>query len=85
MTNIAKRFITAFLSTPSVRRATEPDSGQKRSTAQFLSTPSVRRATLQAILSGTEIVISIHALREEGDALTLSPAWQTAYFYPRPP
>ena len=33
----------------------------------FLSTPSVRRATCEAQMIDTELVISIHALREEGD------------------
>ena len=33
----------------------------------FLSTPSARRATLGSAASPPEIVISIHALREEGD------------------
>ena len=39
-------------------------------TALFLSTPSARRATCEKILSGEKTVISIHALREEGDACT---------------
>ena len=34
----------------------------------FLSTPSARRATAPLILIGGNIMISIHALREEGDA-----------------
>ena len=33
----------------------------------FLSTPSARRATVEAIKDVFELVISIHALREEGD------------------
>ena len=74
----------------------------------FLSTPSVRRATnLQDVVTEMEI-ISIHALREEGDSMP-SPALilpgvflstpsvrratpfrsascrRSAYFYPRPP
>ena len=36
--------------------------------SRFLSTPSARRATAVAVLRGSEKVISIHALREEGDA-----------------
>ena len=51
----------------------------------FLSTPSARRAT-GLIRRGVQLgVISIHALREEGDAasgLRQSALW---YFYPRPP
>ena len=33
----------------------------------FLSTPSVRRATLSSIVKLPPHIISIHALREEGD------------------
>ncbi len=40
----------------------------------FLSTPSVRRATCEAQMIDTELVISIHALREEGDTQLLNPA-----------
>ena len=29
--------------------------------------------------------ISIHALREEGDGVIVTPRWWTLYFYPRPP
>ena len=52
---------------------------------QFLSTPSARRATRVAILHSNPVVISIHALREEGDAA--GPCWHqtSGYFYPRPP
>ena len=35
---------------------------------KFLSTPSARRATVTNILQNTKIIISIHALREEGDS-----------------
>ena len=35
----------------------------------FLSTPSARRATAQQRVNASSIVISIHALREEGDAV----------------
>ena len=34
----------------------------------FLSTPSARRATLQIDQAYPDLRISIHALREEGDA-----------------
>ena len=34
----------------------------------FLSTPSARRATSDPIFIDSELVISIHALREEGDS-----------------
>ena len=56
-----------FLSTPSARRAT-PHLNQECRDEKFLSTPSARRATV--IVGGGQRVdvISIHALREEGDA-----------------
>ena len=37
------------------------------SVMEFLSTPSARRATLTLILTVDGHIISIHALREEGD------------------
>ena len=51
----------------------------------FLSTPSVRRATSFHVGVTLGQVISIHALREEGDSsgcAIRTPFW---YFYPRPP
>ena len=60
----------SFLSTPSARRATSA-SLPCRSPARFLSTPSARRATYLLTVPPTSIKISIHALREEGDAAEL--------------
>ena len=55
-----------FLSTPSARRAT--GYGPRASAVQlFLSTPSARRATDGVADVRINQVISIHALREEGD------------------
>ena len=57
-----------FLSTPSARRATASTARRQTSRPEFLSTPSARRATV-TIDGAAEIrSISIHALREEGDA-----------------
>ena len=39
----------------------------KQSSKRFLSTPSARRATVEAVEDFLELIISIHALREEGD------------------
>ena len=70
-----------FLSTPSARRATTA-AFSMTTMSRFLSTPSARRATyakvwnewfrdisIHALLmqTGVKRVISIHALREEGD------------------
>ena len=51
----------------------------------FLSTPSARRATLYCCKGRLCFLISIHALREEGDA-GRGGGWDAPYhFYPRPP
>ena len=52
---------------------------------QFLSTPSARRATYGDFNQNRRSSISIHALREEGDATTQLRSWKTFNFYPRPP
>ena len=55
-----------FLSTPSARRATD-NFDLDLTLIGFLSTPSARRATtMEDDMAGVKI-ISIHALREEGD------------------
>ena len=57
---------TRFLSTPSARRATENVCAALH-LRLFLSTPSARRATSGLISFILRFLISIHALREEGD------------------
>ena len=53
---------------------------------QFLSTPSARRATWPPLpYEYHYILISIHALREEGDWATTKNCNCPGYFYPRPP
>ena len=56
-----------FLSTPSARRATG-GTLNFRGYKLFLSTPSARRATRGILNERVYSIISIHALREEGDA-----------------
>ena len=56
-----------FLSTPSARRATDNVDNRCPAENKFLSTPSARRATLCFHKSRLCSLISIHALREEGD------------------
>ena len=58
--------VLLFLSTPSARRATN-GSGSIDVGGIFLSTPSARRATTVSSLYRSSGLISIHALREEGD------------------
>ena len=58
---------------------------QEEKAHQFLSTPSARRATTRTTYADRAQMISIHALREEGDNIgSLSPG-PTQNFYPRPP
>ena len=52
---------------------------------KFLSTPSARRATADQGDFLCVILISIHALREEGDAAATATTGHDRYFYPRPP
>ena len=72
--------ISGFLSTPSARRVT-----QKLHIGRFLSTPSARRATGRLCLTVPIPMISIHALREEGDWPPVSTSSMYSNFYPRPP
>ena len=51
----------------------------------FLSTPSVRRATAEREANLPFVVISIHALREEGDRVDVRLVVGHQHFYPRPP
>ena len=74
-----------FLSTPSARRATSGAGFTSASCTGFLSTPSARRATLRSEGFQLDIVISIHALREEGDSSFRHTNSREIYFYPRPP
>ena len=57
-----------FLSTPSARRATVSVQPFAVPAHPFLSTPSARRATRTAVGYRLKGIISIHALREEGDS-----------------
>ena len=52
---------------------------------EFLSTPSARRATQTGQLRVLGLDISIHALREEGDAFRCLFRTFSVDFYPRPP
>ena len=58
--------VVLFQSTPSARRATFSSSSVLMS-ERFQSTPSARRATGDDHGRPLEAIISIHALREEGD------------------
>ncbi len=51
----------------------------------FLSTPSARRATCRPVTLRQRKMISIHALREEGDHVKRYRRKISKHFYPRPP
>ena len=51
----------------------------------FLSTPSARRATGKLVVYDEAYMISIHALREEGDEPCRALRPPQKHFYPRPP
>ena len=57
----------------------------RKDTGIFLSTPSARRATKFAMLGDQSGIISIHALREEGDLPDIAAQTHYSHFYPRPP
>ena len=52
---------------------------------QFQSTPSARRATRVVLIINQLIIISIHALREEGDTVLFRICAVLCNFNPRPP
>ena len=53
--------------------------------SRFLSTPSARRATRVVLIINQFVIISIHALREEGDVDDGKVVCIALNFYPRPP
>ena len=63
--------IVAFQSTPSVGRATIDLMRKTEVKDEFQSTPSVGRATKINSTCIAEIIISIHALRGEGDSIII--------------
>ena len=68
-----------FLSTPSARRATWQYTINSLLVNGFLSTPSARRATYELRTLPRWQIISIHALREEGDLQRLWSARRQAF------
>ena len=71
---------------PRPPRGGRPYQRKKPYTAfKFLSTPSARRATYSGFPSFTSSIISIHALREEGDDFRRRDFFGLFDFYPRPP
>ena len=79
------RDITKFLSTPSARRATGWEPQDLENLYNFYPRPPRGGRLLDYMGVPTKTAISIHALREEGDAATLTLRAQIENFYPRPP
>ena len=78
--------ISEFLSTPSARRATSQHPAPRRGIMNFYPRPPRGGRPADQRPQRRRFEISIHALREEGDAIcAISPAWPSTYFYPRPP
>ena len=86
-TSISMSFAKAFLHFyPRPPRGGRPKTTQGRGHRhKFLSTPSASRATINGQLLLLDLVISIHALREEGDQVLPVYSSDRGYFYPRPP
>ena len=77
--------MSAFLSTPSARRATSgvrPDSAVPR---YFYPRPPRGGRLADVVKQRVDFLISIHALREEGDMFSILVSSRRLYFYPRPP
>ena len=74
-----------FLSTLSLRRATQQLSARPTTRTPFLSTLSLRRATTQHFTTLHDILISIHALLAESDRGERHANSQQENFYPRSP
>ena len=75
----------SFLSTPSARRATLHDKPRDIKSFYFYPRPPRGGRPADYIIIPVDCDISIHALREEGDAVRVMEIVEGKYFYPRPP
>ena len=85
VTVAAKSGLLIFLSTPSARRATACTTASTRPSTDFYPRPPRGGRRGRRSRRSPHREISIHALREEGDALRVSSNTASKYFYPRPP
>ena len=85
MSSFGLPLIALFLSTPSARRATLEVRAVRRVGADFYPRPPRGGRQVCRAEAPAGQIISIHALREEGDTATTSPHGSQSYFYPRPP
>ena len=77
--------VMQFLSTLSLRRATQQGGSQQGSSQRFLSTLSLRRATPAPSRNNKNNMISIHALLAESDKIRNPSRPGKINFYPRSP
>ena len=82
---VSHLFVMQFLSTPSARRATTVRRLEAQAAGNFYPRPP--RGGRRLVLHGADVVqlISIHALREEGDLPQFLSLLPFSDFYPRPP
>ena len=76
---------TEFLPTPSARRATQRHGRHDPDAEHFYPRPPRGGRPPRHLAVPPGVQISTHALREEGDAATVSITMPKAHFYPRPP
>ena len=74
-----------FLSTPSARRATKAVSSPLLTLVDFYPRPPRGGRPTSRDVQARHLVISIHALREEGDKYGTMQTEREVNFYPRPP
>ena len=77
--------IKAFLSTPSARRATKSAYDDGVQYGHFYPRPPRGGRQFDPFSGKMFSLISIHALREEGDLAQLADGGRDRHFYPRPP
>ena len=85
MSSFGLPLIALFLSTPSARRATLEVRAVRRVGADFYPRPPRGGRQVCRAEAPAGQIISIHALREEGDGLLIAPTRCLCNFYPRPP
>ena len=77
--------LTEFLSTPSARRATSGGASKQAAHHHFYPRPPRGGRPYNRRFIMRKCIISIHALREEGDACGVCAGLSGSDFYPRPP
>ena len=85
LSTLPGKAVTTFLSTLSLRRATQSSAKSTPEEVYFYPrSPCGERLNIGSIRQGTAS-ISIHALLAESDAVNLHPETRKSHFYPRSP